>query len=131
MTLPSAVEVPEVVVSRRSLHRRHSEEYKRRIVAEYLAMADGGSERGSMLRREGLRRTQVYEWRKTYAMTEPSRRRAKRTVEQVELDRLRVKNAKLEAELERTRLALEITGKAHALLELCSESAACENGSSK
>ena len=49
--------------------------------------------------------------------------RRRRSTEQAELDRLRKKNAKLESELERTKLALEITGKAHALLELLSESA--------
>ena len=51
---------------------------------------------------------------------------AKRTAEQIELERLRRKTERLEAELVRTRLALEITGKAHALLELISESAASE-----
>ncbi len=47
-------------------------------------------------------------------------RKAKRSPEQVE----RVQ--RLEAELARTKLALEITGKAHALLELLSESADCD-----
>ena len=65
MTLPSAVEGPEVGVSRRSMYRRHSDEYKRRIVTEYESLPGGSTERGSMLRREGLARTQVYEWRKT------------------------------------------------------------------
>jgi transposase len=36
---------------------------------------------------------------------------------------LRRENERLEAELARTKLALEITGKAHALLELIAESA--------
>ena len=49
--------------------------------------------------------------------------RAGRSPEQVEVERLRRKNERLEAELARTRLALEITGEAHALLELLSESA--------
>jgi transposase len=40
-----------------------------------------------------------------------------------EFDKLEAKNKKLEAELERTRLALDIVGKAHALLEKLSESA--------
>jgi hypothetical protein len=39
------------------------------------------------------------------------------------LERLRRRNERLEAELAKTKLALEITGKAHALLELLSESA--------
>jgi hypothetical protein len=36
---------------------------------------------------------------------------------------LRRKNAKLESELSKTRIALDIMGKAHALLEQISESA--------
>jgi transposase len=39
------------------------------------------------------------------------------------LERLRARNAKLEAELTKTRTALDIMGKAHALLEQLSESA--------
>jgi hypothetical protein len=39
------------------------------------------------------------------------------------LERLRRKNAKLEAELAKTRMALDIMGEAHALLEQISESA--------
>jgi hypothetical protein len=57
-------------------------------------------------------------------VSEPTRLSGqRRSAEQVELDRIRKKNAKFESELKRTRLALEITGKAHALLELLSESA--------
>ena len=50
----------------------------------------------------------------------------KRSVERIENDRLIARNKKLEAELARTKLALEITGKAHALLELLAESADTE-----
>jgi transposase len=46
-----------------------------------------------------------------------------KTAEQRELEALRRRNEVLESELNKTRLALEITGKAHALLELLSESA--------
>ncbi len=49
--------------------------------------------------------------------------KAKRTPEQVELEKLRRRNERVETELAKTKLALEITGKAHALLELLSESA--------
>ncbi len=55
--------------------------------------------------------------------------KANRTPEQVELERLRRRNERLEAELARTKTALEITGKVHALLEQLSESAARENKS--
>jgi hypothetical protein len=50
-------------------------------------------------------------------------RKAKRTAEQVELERFRRRNKRLEAELARTKAALDIVGKAHALLETLSESA--------
>ena len=49
-----------------------------------------------------------------------------RTAGQAELDRLRKQNKRLETELERTKTALEITGKVHALLESISESADTE-----
>jgi transposase len=47
----------------------------------------------------------------------------KRSAETVELEQLRARNAKLEAQLLTTRTALDIMGKAHALLEQLSESA--------
>lgn len=132
MTMPSEAngESVEEEVGRRSGYRRHSREFKERIVAEYDELPEHGGHRGSMLRRENLRRNQVSVWRRELA-GEPSPsaspgRRAKRSPEEVELDRLRKANAKLTAELARTRLALEITGKAHALLEMLSESAASE-----
>ena len=50
----------------------------------------------------------------------------RRTAEQIELEKLRRRNERLQGELERARLALEITGKAHALLAMLSESADCE-----
>ena len=52
----------------------------------------------------------------------PGGRQARRP-EAVENERLRKENDKLTAELTRTKAALEIMGKAHALLELLSESA--------
>jgi len=49
-----------------------------------------------------------------------------RSAERKEADRLRKKNERLEAELAKTRTALDIVGKAHALLEMLSESADTE-----
>jgi hypothetical protein len=71
------------------------------------------------------------EWRRqrdsgALAGLAPKGRPPKRSAEQVELDRLRKQNERLAAELERTRTALEITGKVHALLESISESADTE-----
>ena len=83
---------------------------------------------GNDRRAKNLRRNQISTWRKT--LSEPDGgvggRRVKRTPQEVELARLHKTNAKLQAELDRTKLALEITGKAHALLEMLSESADSE-----
>ena len=113
----------------RPRRRSFSAEYKAGILAEYDALPAGG--RGALLRREGLYSSHIAEWRKardTAALggLESKTRGAKRSPEQLELERLRKKNTRLEAELERTRLALEISGKAHALLEMFSESADTE-----
>jgi transposase len=106
--------------------RRFSTDFKDRIVDEY-DNADDSEARGALLRREGLYSSHISEWRNQRARRDlpatTSKERRRRTAEQAELDRLRTKNARLESELERTKLALEITGKAHALLELLSESA--------
>jgi transposase len=49
--------------------------------------------------------------------------RAVKKAENAELSRLQRENARLQAELAKTQTALQIMGKAHALLELLSESA--------
>jgi transposase-like protein len=111
----------------RPRRRSFTVEYKARILAEYDALAHGSEERGALLRREGLYTSHLAEWRKARdggardgLAPKP---KARRSPEQVEVDKLRRRNERLEAELARTKLALEITGKAHALLELLSESA--------
>jgi len=133
VTLPSAVDVADFVVSRSSNYRRFGLEYKLRIIAEYDLLPPGDGSRGSLLRREGLRRNHISEWRKTDEILNAegpgigkSVKQPKRSVERIENDRLIARNKKLEAELARTKLALEITGKAHALLELLAESADTE-----
>jgi transposase-like protein len=120
--------MPDPDPAARPRRRSFSAESKAAILDEYDQFPVGASERGAILRREGLYTSHIAEWRKqrdTAALEglAPKTRKPRRSREQVELDRLRDRNAKLEAELERTRLALEITGKAHALLELLSESA--------
>lgn len=118
----------------RPRRRTFNAEYKARILAEYDALATGSTERGALLRREGLYTSHIAEWRKARDTAgldalAPKGRPAKRSAEQVELEKLRRRTARLEAELARTRLALEITGKAHALLEMLSESADTETKS--
>jgi transposase-like protein len=115
----------------RPRRRSFTAEYKERILDEYDALPAGSEGRGALLRREGLYTSHIAEWRK--ARDAGARQglapKAKtgRSPEQIELDRLRRRNAQLEAELERTKTALEITGKVHALLEQLSESAAPDN----
>jgi transposase-like protein len=103
--------------------RTFTAEKKLALLAEYDA-ADRES-RGALLRREAIYTSHISEWRKqrdrgTLAGPPP---RQRKTAEQVELEKLRKRNERLETELKKTKLALDITGKAHALLELLSESA--------
>ena len=114
----------------RPTRRVFSPEYKLAVVAEYENAANG--EKCAILRREGLYSSHIIEWtraRDAGALTgEPAEsaapaKRAKRTAEQVELEKLRRRNEKLESDLKKTRMALDIMGKAHALLEELSESA--------
>ncbi len=51
----------------------------------------------------------------------------KKSAEQVELEKLRWQNEKLQADLKKTRIASDIMGKAHAFLEELSESADNDN----
>ncbi len=106
--------------------RRFSAEYKSRILDEYDALPAGSTERGALLRGEGLYTSHIAEWRKAREAGARDgltpKAKARRSREQVEVEKLRRKNERLEAELERTKTALEITGKVHALLEQLSES---------
>jgi transposase len=97
----------------------------------YDALAKGSPERGAFLRREGLYSSHLSEWRKqrdngALAGLATKPRTVRRPAADVELDRSHRQVARLEAELARTKMALEIMGKAHALLELISESADTE-----
>jgi transposase len=122
--------------------RAFTAEYKLAMVAEYDRAAPG--ERGALLRRERLYHSHIIEWRKArdagtlvarpaaeqgetvrdeHSASSRRRRRGASTAEQAELERLRRHNEKLAKDLARSQAALEIMGKAHALLELLSESA--------
>src|ERR1700712_85013 len=119
--------VDDVDPAARPRRRSFTAEYKEQILDEYDALPVGSTERGSILRREGLYTSHIAEWRK--ARDAGAREglapkgKARRSPEQVELEALRRRTERLEAELARTRTALEITGKVHALLEQLSESA--------
>jgi transposase len=103
--------------------RTFTAEKKLALLAEYDAADRDG--KGALLRREAIYTSHISEWRKARdrgSLHAPATRKRK-SAEQVELERLRKRTERLEAELAKTKLALDITGKAHALLELLSESA--------
>ena len=122
--------VDELDPAARPRRRSFTAAYKEQILDEYDALPVGSTERGGLLRREGLYTSHIAEWRKArHAGARGGlapKGRSRRSPEQVELERLRRKTERLEAELARTKTALEITGKVHALLEQLSESAAPE-----
>jgi transposase-like protein len=120
---------PEPDPAPRPKRRTFPAEYKLGIVAEYDEAPNG--EKGAILRRERLYHSHIIEWRAARdagAMTtlvdqRTSPARPKKAAEQAELERLRKKVARLEAEAARKDAALELMGKANALLELLSKSA--------
>jgi transposase-like protein len=117
----------------RPKRRTFTAEYKAEILAEYDTWPKGSDERGAILRREGLYSSHISEWRKQAeagareGLARKSKKR--RSATEIELDKLRRRNERLSAELEKTKTALEITGKVHALLEQLSESADTETRS--
>jgi transposase-like protein len=113
----------------RPRRRSFTAEYKLWVLEEYDRLEPGA--KGALLRREGLYSSHLVEWRRArdagalQALAARGGRR-KKTAEAVEVERLRRQNEQLRAELARTKTALEIVGKAHALLEQLSESADTE-----
>ena len=115
--------------------RVFSSAYKLAMVAAYESAPNG--EKGALLRREGLYSSHIIEWTRardagllgkpdgweTGPGTSAAVRSRKKSSEQLELEKLRRQNEKLQADLKKTRMALDIMGKAHALLEELSESA--------
>jgi transposase len=125
MTLPSGSSGP---LSDRSSFRRFPVEFRRRIVAEYLALPAYSVERGELLRREGVTAGRVFEWARQASVKDPSPsvragRASKRSPEHVEIDRLKRENERLSKVVKRQETVISILGKTHALLEQLSESA--------
>jgi transposase-like protein len=127
---PKQPSTPAADPAPRPTRRTFSPEYKLAIATEYENAPNG--EKGAILRREGLYSSHVIEWTRARdagtltsnpADAAAAPKRAKKTAEQIELEKLRRRNTQLEADLTKTRLALDIMGKAHALLEELSESA--------
>jgi transposase-like protein len=116
----------------RPKRRAFSAAYKARILAEYDALPEGSPERGALMRRERLYHSHIEHWRhqqETGTLPATSGKPAK-SAEAEELARLRAenkklktRNEKLQSELGKTKTALDIAGKAFALLEDISGSA--------
>lgn len=99
-------------------------------LAAYDAACQEG-QGGAYLRREGLYSSHITEWRRlrdagVLEGKEPGQRVGRPTKDQTEIARLRRELDLAQRRLTRTRAALDIMGKAHALLEDISESADTE-----
>ena len=105
--------------------RTFTAEQKLAILAAYDEAGPG--EKGAVLRREGIYSSHITEWRRARdAGTLAGKAKGPRSADRREADRLKKKNERLEAELAKTRTALDIMGKVHALLEDISKSADTE-----
>jgi transposase len=120
----------------RPKRRTFTAAYKARILAEFDALPDGSPGRGELLRRERLYHSHLEHWRgqqEKGTLPATSGKPAPKSAEAEELARLRAENRKLksrndrlEDELGRTKTALDIAGKAFALLDDISRSADSE-----
>lgn len=134
MTMPTLTErahddvVGDAPQPDRPQRRRYSPDYKLTILAEYDRLTAAGA-KGSLLRREGLHSSHIVEWRRAreagtlhrtgaVAPTKP-----KAASDAAVLAKATRRAERAEAELAKTKMALEIMGKAHALLEMLAESA--------
>lgn len=116
----------------RPARRTFTAAYKARILAAFDALPEGSPERGALLRKEGLYHSHLEHWRKQQesGTLSSSAGQPAKDGESAELARLRADNKKLKArnerlagELGKTKTALDIAGKAFALLEDISDSA--------
>lgn len=106
----------------RPKRRTFSAEFKAKILAEYDSAATG--ERGAILRREGLYSSNIVEWRRAaHQGAQAALGPAVRDDRDKQITELTARAERTEVELARTKAALDLVGKAHALLEMLSESA--------
>ena len=115
--------------SGRPKRRAFTAEYKLAILEEYEQADSQG--KGALLRRERLLTSHISEWRKArkggaLKALESRTRKPSKSAADTEIEKLRKEKEKLAKELATTKAALEIVGKAHALLEMLSESADSE-----
>ena len=119
--------------SSRPKRRTFTAAYKLAMIEKYDMATEPGA-KGALLRGEGLYDSHISYWRKARdsgtlkspsaaAGTVPAVAHKGRPAGEAENERLRKRLAKAEVKLGRTRAALDIMGKAFALLEMLSESA--------
>jgi len=135
MTMPTLTErahdgaVGDPSIPDRPRRRRFTADYKLAILADYDRLS-GAGEKGALLRREGLYSSHIVEWRR--AREAGMLRRGASSAAgkpgvtaggDAALAKVTRRAERAEAELAKTRMALEIMGKAHALLEMLAESA--------
>lgn len=118
----------------RPKRRVFTAEYKAAILAEYDEAQRG--QRGQLLRREGLYSSHLIEWRRARDVgaqegLQARAARSRRDPRDAQIAVLTARAVKAEAELARSKAALEIVGKAQALLEMLSESADTDLRSSR
>jgi len=104
----------------RPKRRSFTAEYKLAILDEY-DLCSGAGDKGALLRREGLYSSHIVEWRRArdcgvLAGLGPKDRPVKRNLLAGELARTKKRAERAEAELAKTRLVVEIQGKASELL---------------
>jgi transposase-like protein len=122
---------PDPEVLERSAGRRQfSAKYKAKILAEYDALPR--SERGAMLRREGLYSSLMTTWRRQRdegareALARPAGRQ-KADPRDREITTLKREVGRLESELDKSRRVVEIQAKLSALLETLASNSTAES----
>lgn len=128
----------------RAKRRTFTAAYKARILEAYDALPEGSPERGALMRAERLYHSHIEHWRKQREegtlsgpagtsskenaddSEELARLRAENKRLKADAAKLAAKNEKLAGELGKTKTALEIAGKAFALLQDISSSADSE-----
>lgn len=120
--------------------RTFSAAYKLAMVQQYDSATEPGA-KGALLRREGLYDSHITDWRKArdggrlgaehVRNLVPAPRQLKKTASGSENERLKKKIVRLESKIEQQDAALTIVKKAHALLEMLSESADSQSPSGR
>jgi transposase len=118
----------------RPKRRTFTAAYKARIVAAFDALPENSPERGALLRKERIYHSHIEDWKRQRdagsLASGGKKEKNGKDADSGELARLRAENRKLQAQNEKlardlgkTKTALDIAGKAFALLEEISNSA--------